>query len=1045
MASAGVSLAVAGGAFSTVPYVGWIVGIAAAYIDATYVYPELAGEGPKASRPNRLQGVPVGSNESGAPRVWAIGARIRVPTHILWQLRKVRETQSQASTAKGGMSETLRRVYMNALVSLNDRETSSLIHLIGNGKLLLYKDRNIVSVTTSEMTATAGPSGLQVGIYMASTAEPSFADQFGIGDIVDMSGFVYVSGSTNFNSTYWKVLGVAGHSPGLPSSMVIGPTVGQVVSGLSYTGGSLFSPASVRRVDDALVDITSYIRTEISGPNVQLKIQISAANPKDMRDVFSPGDRVRVRNIHLVTATTNTTTGVTTYTSTPINEAAVYTVYGVSIDEVRMFMPANDPLAPFFIVGIAVPFYCNAQSIAGYPNGISDELCIVQYDEPPLFTAGVFPPEFSPQDNYRSGSETQGADVTLTDDKGVGNVPGYRGTAYQTLIQFYATQFGDQLPYSLEALIAPDQSLTWAEAMALVLERAGIPLSAIDTSAVALKPFFGMYLRGAVASLTAMQPMLVAGQLIGQERDGTIAIFDVDTADVVQIQNGAVFSDFGTITDGEARIDNKVVIEESAEEDLPTSIGIRHQDPDNIYASGYQHFGIRNPGGVSHRNEREIDLSNIVITRKEARNLATTMLRRAWINRRRYRFMLPASYIDLLENDVCTFTTDTGDVVMCRIIQRDVGADFRVAVTALAEDVDLAVSGSPVQSSAGVAVPIVITPASLRIVPVDAPGVRNAETSTPAIKLAVCANGLGANWAGATVHESVDSASYQIIGSIGNQAAIGQLDTALTAQSASEVYGSAIVTMWSQTVDVQFAYEGDTAIEAATQAEAEAGKNWVAFYDGTVEIAAFTTVTPNGNGSYTLGGWLRGLRGTKSVGRGIGTQMVMLHPAVDNVYFRTFPGAILPTTVAYKVVPFGASIDDVDATTITAEWLNARPLPVRSVTKAISASPFDTRFTVDAHWTREVLPIGTQPPHAMDEPFEAYRFTFYDPTGTNPVRSKTLSAQGSGSTTLRDKWVTYTAAEMTTDGYTPGATETFFVDVVQIGQFGDSPSILAEL
>jgi hypothetical protein len=1010
MASGGVAIASGAGLFASVPVVGWVAGIAAAYIDATFLYPALTGEGVDAARPPVLQGVPVGSNRAGAERIWAIGADVRVPTHILYQDRKVRESVSSAN--KGGTATPLRRVNINALVSLNDRETRRLTHLIGNGKLLLYSDRNIIVVRTPEMTATYDASGPHITVAMNSTEDPDFADRFEVDDIVLPAQFVRLAGPTTFNG-YWRLLTVAEHVPGTPSFVTMYPADGQTMTSLSYTGGSIYSPAQVARVDDAIVQDCTALYT--SGVN---SLRLTPIAPAKFRtDVLSVGDRVTVRNMkHLG--------GGGTPAGTPIS-LATWHVQDVWTNGGRILL--TQPT-----VGTAT---------GNYVKESADELPAIEYAVPPTFTAGIFPPTYSIYANYASGSETQGENALLVADKGTGNVPAYRGVAYQALDEFYATSFGDQLPFSLEALVQPDAALTWAQAVQLVLERADIPTSAIDTSGMPEKLFAGMFLRGAVPTLTAMQPMLLAGQLLGQERDGTICVFDMDSADVVQVENGAVFSDMATIADGESRKDNKVVVQDASEQDLPTSVGVRHQDPDNSWAEGYQHFGLRNPGGVDHQNEQDVDVGNMVLTRKEARNLASTILRRAWVNRRTYRFTLPAAYLDLLENDICTFTTDEGDVVRCRVIQRDIGADFRVAVTAVNEDVHLAVSGSPVQSGAGLPAVIVVAPASLRVIPIDAPGIRNSEVVTPAVKLAVCANGGGENWAGAVVHESVNGASYQSIGNIGAQAAIAQLDGTLAAQDSSEAYGTTTVTLRAQTVDVTFAYEGDTALEAATQAEAEAGKNWCAIYGSTdgVEIAAFTTVTPLGNGQFTLGGWLRGLRGTLSPDQFLGYQMVMLHPAQDNVFFREFAGA-LPASLNYKVVPLGLGLDDVAATSITPTFANALPLPIRDVVKTYNATTLMTRFDVAEHWTRQVLPLGTQPPHALDEPFETYRVNIYQ-SGSTDIIADTyeMDSRFTGSATLRDTYFDWSNARATAAGYTPGPTETYYISYQQVGLYGDGP------
>jgi len=937
---------------------------------------------------------------------------------VLWQNRKVRE--SQATGVKGGTSTVLRRVYIDALVSLNDRRTSSLLQLVGNGKLILYKTRNVSGVTTSEMSVSysaAGSLGARLIVETASSEEPSFFDRFQVGDFAIASDFVHESGPDEFNQTYFEVLGVTDHVPGVPSYIDLAPRDNQSINPSVYSGGTTFSPASLVKVNDAmlLTDPAQYAQVQVIGAVARLDFLDPGGGLRT--DVFGPGNIVRVRNVKQQSSATEIAASNTwRVTSSTANGLTMVNVSGT-------------------LPGATL-----------YESVSTTKPMTIEFITQNLFSQGIFPPDYDPESNFYNGAESQGEHPLVVADKGTGRIPAWRGVSYQALDQFFATQFGDQLPYSLEALIEPDVAYTWSEAAQFVLQRGGVPYSAIETSGMPQKTFNGMYLRGAVPALTAMQPMLVAGQIVGQERDGTIALFTIDNADVVQIENGAAFSDMGCIVDGEQRIDNKVTVEDQSEEELPTSVGVRHQDPDNQYADGYQHFGLRGPSGVSHKNEQELDLSNIVLTRKEARNLAATVLRRSWINRTKYRFTLPAAYLDLLENDLLTFTTDSGEDIRCRVIQRDIGADFRVAITAIAEDVDLEVTGSPVQTGAGLPTPIVLTPALLRIVAIDAPGVRNSETVSPGIKFAICAEGGGANWAGAAIYESVDGASYQLLDVVSSQAAVASLEGTLSAQTASEVYGTTTVTVRAQTVDVTFAYEGDTAIEAATQAEAEAGKNWVAIYDGSeVEIAAFTTVTPNGDRNYTLGGWLRGLRGTTSVDRFAGAQLVMLHPSQDNVYFREFSGSILPTSLAYKFVPFGESIDNATASPSTATWRNARPLPVRSVTKTIGASPYDARLEVDAHWSRSVLPLGTQPPHPMDEPFEAYRFDIYDPTGATLLRSKTITAQGSGSVTLRDKWVTYTAAEQTADGYTPSAAETFWVDVVQLGEFGDSPSILEEI
>ena len=535
--------------------------------------------------------------------------------------------------------------------------------------------------------------------------------------------------------------------------------------------------------------------------------------------------------------------------------------------------------------------------------------------------------------------------------------------------------------------------------------------------------------------------MLVAGQVLTQDRDGVIVLFDIDNADSVQLENGATFTDFGCRMYGQQAEHDKVQMEDKPQADMPTSIGVRFQDPDNAFTIAYEHFGLRNPGGVDHTNEQMMDLSNMVLTHRDARDLTTTLMRRAWMNRRTYRMTLPAAYLHLLENDLITWTDDTGEAITARIIQRDIGANYVVQITALRERLNLSVVGSPVQTSSTI-VPQQTTSAALLLpIAIDAPGIANSEISTPAIRVAVA--DLSGTLNTATVWESQDGNTYTPVGTVNGTCAMALLSTALTAQTASETYGTSTVSLRAQTVTVVWLNEGSDTLEACTQAQAEAGKNWCAIKDETndeVEIAAFTTVTDNGDGTFTLGGWLRGLRGTNSIERPDSSYLVLLNQSTDGVFWRQYSGPT-PSTLAYKVVPSGGDLATTTAVTVSSPtFANVLPLPIRDVVKTYNATTLMTRFDVAEHWTRQVLPLGTQPPHALDEPFETYRVNIYQSGSTDIIAdSYELDSRFTGSATLRDTYFDWSNARATAAGYTPGPTETYYISYQQVGEWGDGP------
>ncbi len=989
--------------------IGWAALFAASYIDARYIMPALAGKGRGVARPDAMLGVPVGSNEAGAPRIWAIGTRVRVPTHILWQDSKTRETTS--TNTKQGTSVTQRQVLIDALIALNDRRTEEVLQLIGNGSLLVFTSRNLRRVTTASQSAAVSGSDVVLSVY--STLDPDYSDVFQVGDRVKLYGWVATAGAA-INGYYWRVSAVTSHSASTPSTMTLAPIDGQTVTSVASNGGSSASPAWVERVDDGLSFDPAAVTVTLSSPAYQLTFNTGGAG-RDYTDVFSVGDEVRL-------------SGVATANYPKLRVVQIGADFVMMTSQVSPILPAVTPL----------------------PGGTTWPK--LEFFDQVSAASGIFPAGYNPLDHYFDGAEDQDGSPLLAAAKGTGEVPGYRGVACIEFDDFNASRFGESLPFSLEAIIKPDASLTWAQAVRLVMENGGMPPESIDVSLVSSDPFHGYFVRGAPPPLTALTPLLIAGQLVGQENDGGVRIFPVDSADVVAIENGATYSALGARISGEAPFDDPSA-EDGAEEDLPTSIGVRHQDPDNVYAQGYQHFGRRSPLGPEFENRQELDLGTLVLARKDARNLAATTLRRAHINRRSYSMTLDARYGDLLENDILTWTDqDTGEDITARVIQRDEGQNFIVKVVAMREDVDLAIAGSPVQTATGGGSGNLPAPASLATVVLDIPAPpEHADTATPGVLIGACAQP-GSTWAGCVVWETVDGTNWHMLPQVlGEQAGIGQIvsGSGLSANTAAESYGSSTVTVTADQFEVQFV--SDPQLEDASLAQIQAGQNWLAIVgtDGSFELVAFEDASAAGDGLYTLRNVYRGLRGTTIGDWGSEAMVYVLSGttfAGSGLVFRQFPAAV-PASLAYRFVPPGLSFADVtDQTNIVAIGRNALPLPVRGVTKDIGASPYDARFTIDDHWCRQVLPMGTQPPHPMDEPSEGYRLTIYDPTGATVRRIKTKQAQPTtGSPNLRDPWFDYPASEQTQDGYTPAAAETFVIDIQQIGQFGIGPSIKQEI
>lgn len=1007
--------------------VGWAAGVGlmvlGGIIDSKITSKLFGGSNRDKSNQPRLLGLPVNEQQSGEPRILAIGRRVRVPIHVVWQSPK-RIAQSGGGGGMKSSAALTNNVYLDCAFAVNDRQTLRISQVTGQGKLLTYSTRNLNDITTSEITVS--DSAGKLILAMNSIADPDWTSKFAAYDVVDLDGFVYSVGTLNINDGYWRVDSVTTHTS-TPSSMTLVALSGQTVSGISATAGTPEAPAMVTRVDDAIVhyEWDAIDGTDVNGGdpattgldyyNLRMSCFTTPSHPAPNK-VFFPGDAVRLSG----------------FTPSALN--VQFEVDRTSATQLWLKRPTPLNAIPFTT---ATPFLAGTATNNG----------VVAFNTVKLFPDGLFPPTFVPADHFHEGTSTQTADGTIEAAEGSGNVPGFRGIAYQVYEDFNTTIFGGSIPPQMTALVEPDSSMTWRDAIIETCSQRGVVASFLDVNGVVPIPFEGMFLRGSTPGVQALQPMMVAQQIVTQERDGTIAFFHIDNADAVQIRNGARYSDFIS-PDG---VDAKIAYEDAADADLPTSIGIRHQDPDTQYTEGYQFYGIRNPSASDSENRQEIDLSNLVLTRKQAANLAGTLMRRAYINSRQIRMQLPANYLHVLENDLLTVTDDDGNDLTVRVIRRDIGANFLVQVTAVVEEVALDVVGSPVQSEAGNVnrPPVRLAPVVGRVL--DIPPVRDDDAFAPGLLLCGGPSGGGA-WAGCSVYMSSNAgADWILIATISYQATVGRTASVLDAASPSEVLGDA-TPVWDavSTVDIDIDSTSYTfPLVTVSEASVLGGLNWFALRheDGTYEIIGARDITQNSSTSYTLSYLLRGIRGTYQQSANdlpIGAEITMISflPATDGSVYDA-SGMSGDRDLEFRFTPPGYDVSDVDSVVVNSRWRNCRPFPVRDITKTINGSN-DVRFTVD-NWTRTNIPVSQVGPYPMDETYEAYRFDLYDPTGVSAIYSRTITSTGSGSPTLRDKWVEFSSAEITLAGYTPGPSETFFVDVVQIGDYGDSPSVLQEL
>ena len=1109
MASVGVSATAA--AYSWNPFLAFGAVAVASYLDQTYLYPAILGEGKEKAKPRPLVGLPQTSNTPGSPRVWAMGRRIRVPLHIFYQSEKTRE-QTQ-SGPKGGVAGVIRRVFADVGLSINDRQTFKATQLIANGQLIWWSDKNLVKLTTSEMTSSvietvttsgttttgstttvinsttgsmtvdayarnynwvkftsgalsgqmrpiiansasaftvdwafggAVASGVtyqivtkQLRLTMNSSYEPDFTDQLVVGDVVRLDNFGSTTAGSHLgrapfqNESWWIVVGIKKHDS-TPSYITLEAAIGQDMGSLtSVTAGSALSPGSVTREDYTFLS-PSFLPWlgNFNAFNPVLRGFYADTTDADYAYAFTRwgrflGSEVFDLPVVLHNWFYSNNTGATATVNNESGAAPAFNLLG------SLTLNWNNEPA----VGSLTSKTWRSRSSNNV--GVIRRATLQAY-EPRMFAA-------DPINTFYQGTDEQLEDDIIARTKTSGEIPGFRGMSYQMLDQWdLSTYFGNQVPPIIEGIIEPDPLLAVPQAVLTLCERAELRDLLIDVADVNSELFEGYWTQGSIPTVTALQPVMLAYGLLAQERNNTLAFFNVENADSIQIENGASFSDLGVASGSDTpSAGDKLKITQRDTQDLPTSIGVSHQDPDQQYAQGFQHFKQRQPSPLASANEQNIQLDNVVLSRKKARNLAATLLRRSWVNATSLDFQLPVAYLEALENDLVTLTDDEGQDYTARIIRREVGNNFVVNVTAVVEDVQLGVRGSPVQPSSEIIIstPTPVTP-TFRVL--DVPPLIDEDAFVPGYYVGACSAN-GTRWGGAVVYESRDSGvNWNQVATINTQCGMGTTTTTLPSGTPAD-YQTPITYDTTNSFTVAIARDNVVPLVTVGTSDVEAGWNWMLVEDGTnFEILGARDVVDNGDGTYTFDYLLRGLRGTYdscATTKAVGSKVTFLYQARQQGALQfistNLSAASLPTTIQVKVVAAGQSIDDVTAETVTLDCWNARPMPGFLFVTELNVSTFDRTFVFD-HWTRLQSPVGSGTPYPLDESFEGYSVNFYDPTGATLLRTKTISAQNTGSSNIRgNREFTYTAAEQTADGYTPGALTTFKVERFQLGDFGN--------
>ena len=532
--------------------------------------------------------------------------------------------------------------------------------------------------------------------------------------------------------------------------------------------------------------------------------------------------------------------------------------------------------------------------------------------------------------------------------------------------------------------------------------RVGLAASDIDVTDLASQAVPGYTIGRRSTVRGSIQPLASVYFFDGVESDYVLKFLLRDgravAADVPQ-RDLAVLDD----STGEFFRENRI-----QDVELPLRFTMTYMDKDNDYLQA-AHNAQRMSGplrSMYSRNEMGLQIA-AALSVTFAKQATEKALYTSWIERSNYSAQLSWTYLALDPSDVVTITLDDGTVFRTRFVQTDIGLGFTVDVSALSEDA--AQYTSSVLSDGGVGGPaqeflsVVIT----KLILLCSPLLRDSDdVGRSSSTLYFLMGGFGQpGWTAGTLFKSAEGTEYAAVGSVVDEMSWGSAANALG--DASDPFA----TDEANTLTV-FMNTGVDDLASVTQLEMVNGANPAALVHANgvdAEIIQFRDVTVNADGSRTLGGLLRGRRGTDTFtdGHAVGDTFVLLDATVGG----RVPLALgeKGLTRFYKAVTSGQLFEEATIDTKASPLNDLKPYRVVQ-----EAATLEVGDDVTLTWVRRTRVGGGLQDGTGDVPLsedtEEYELEIFDGPGGTEVREILA---------LTSPTFLYTSAQQTADGLTP--------------------------
>lgn len=452
--------------------------------------------------------------------------------------------------------------------------------------------------------------------------------------------------------------------------------------------------------------------------------------------------------------------------------------------------------------------------------------------------------------------------------------------------------------------------------------------------------------------------------------------------------------------------------------EMPMRVTFTYIDSDRDYQTNTQAAKrARHPNPtVQTDNQTDVNIA-IVSQATPAKQAAERILASIWNERDSFAVRLAPKFSYLNATDGVRLTLDDGYVVSGRLGKADIGVDYSIDATIIAETAGQYVSaaladpGVPWAGNQTINIPL-----ASKLILLDAPLLRDGDDLGGTAMRGYWAGasyGTSGGWPGAQLQASPDGATWTPNDSSADEVTWGAIETPPPDPA------SCWRTQFGATMTVQVT--GGAYVPTATDDLGLANlANPMAVIkaNGQVEIIQYRDVTPLGSGRYTLGTFYRGARGTDTMAGGLALGDIFVFLGTVGTRELTVPLAFHNISEFWRLVTNGL----LSSSAIPQGFIfHGRDLmPYAPVLGAAALSGSDivltwvrrTRFGGELRDTIDTVPLN--------EETEAYEIDILDAPGGSVVRTLTAATST----------VTYTAADITADfGSTPAALS---VDIYQM-------------